>query len=59
LDCSKAQRNLGWHPRLPLSEALAWTVDWYKAYKEAHKNHTDLRALCEDQINQYQTLVPS
>jgi hypothetical protein len=21
---------LRWHPRLPLAEALSWTVEWYK-----------------------------
>lgn len=32
LDCSKARAELGWEPRLPLSEALALTVDWYRHF---------------------------
>lgn len=31
LDSAKARSELGWRPRLDLDEALAWTVDWYKA----------------------------
>jgi len=53
LDCSNAQQILGWEPLLTLNEALAWTINWYKGYK----NHADLRALCETQIDQYQSLL--
>lgn len=31
LDSSKAKARLGWHPRLPLSRAVAITVAWYRA----------------------------
>ena len=31
VDATKARLNLGWRPRLHVSEALGWTVDWYKA----------------------------
>lgn len=31
LDSSKARIQLGWRPRLSLANALALTVDWYKA----------------------------
>ena len=31
LDSSKAANDLGWHNRLDLHNALAWTVEWYKA----------------------------
>lgn len=31
LDCSKAAAALDWRPRIGLDEALAWTVDWYRA----------------------------
>jgi CDP-glucose 4,6-dehydratase len=30
VDASKARTRLGWRPRLPLADALAWTVEWYK-----------------------------
>ncbi|WP_245412113.1 CDP-glucose 4,6-dehydratase [Methylocella silvestris] len=31
VDATKARLRLGWRPRLPLTEALGWTVDWHKA----------------------------
>ncbi|MCC7411659.1 MAG: CDP-glucose 4,6-dehydratase [Gammaproteobacteria bacterium] len=31
LDCSLAAAELGWRPSLGLEEALAWTVEWYRA----------------------------
>ncbi len=31
LDCSKAKAKLGWHPKTSLAEALALTVQWYRA----------------------------
>ncbi len=30
LDISKAQRELSWRPKLTASEAINWTVDWYR-----------------------------
>jgi CDP-glucose 4,6-dehydratase len=30
LDCSKARQLLGWRPRITVSEAVDWTVEWYK-----------------------------
>lgn len=30
LDISKAQQELGWHPKLNAQEAIDWTLDWYK-----------------------------
>jgi CDP-glucose 4,6-dehydratase len=32
LKADKARDVLGWPARLPLDEALAWTVNWYRAY---------------------------
>lgn len=32
LNTHKAQTRLGWKPSLPLKEAIAWTVEWYKAF---------------------------
>ncbi len=31
VDATKANVRLGWRPRLDVNEALAWTVEWYKA----------------------------
>jgi CDP-glucose 4,6-dehydratase len=31
LDSTKAARELGWRRRLPLREAIAWTVAWHRA----------------------------
>lgn len=52
LDCTKAKSGLGWYPRLNLSDALAWTVEWYKAYG----THTDMRLMTEKQIDRYQNM---
>ena len=41
LDCTKAKTILGWSPRLPLTKALEWTVEWYRHYQE-NKNMQDL-----------------
>jgi CDP-glucose 4,6-dehydratase len=50
LDSSKARRALGWRPRLNLDEAIAWTVDWYKASQRG----ADMQAFTLDQISRYQ-----
>lgn len=52
LDCSKAKSRLGWSPYLNLSDALAWTVEWYKAYWTG----ADIRLVTEKQIDCYQNL---
>lgn len=49
LDCSLAKRKLGWRPRWNLDQALAKTVEWYKAYREQQ----DLRLLTLEQIQAY------
>jgi len=33
LDISKANFELGWEPRMKISQCVALTVDWYKRYK--------------------------
>jgi CDP-glucose 4,6-dehydratase len=55
LDCSKARMRLAWAPRLDLSIALEWTVDWYKAYQRG----ADMRALTCAQIDHYRGLIPA
>jgi CDP-glucose 4,6-dehydratase len=32
LNAEQARTVLGWPVRLPLEEALSWTVDWYRAF---------------------------
>jgi CDP-glucose 4,6-dehydratase len=34
LDASKAAAWLNWHPKLRLSEALEWIVEWYSTYQK-------------------------
>jgi CDP-glucose 4,6-dehydratase len=53
LDCSKAQRELGWRPRLALDDALAWTAQWYKQWLAAEG---ELRNLSLSQIERFRGL---
>jgi CDP-glucose 4,6-dehydratase len=52
LDCSKAERLLGWLPKLNLSTALEWVVEWYKAYFE----NENMREVTEAQILRYEKM---
>jgi CDP-glucose 4,6-dehydratase len=52
LDASKAKACLGWHPRLPLAQALNWIVEWYRGFQAG----TDLRRLTSTQIERYEAL---
>lgn len=54
LDASKARARLGWRPRLPVVQALEWTVEWYRAFQDGG----DLRAVTESQIQRYSALRP-
>lgn len=49
LDSSKARGRLGWRTRLHLSEALEWSVAWYKAYRDGH----NMRNFSLSQIRRY------
>ncbi len=49
LDASKARAELGWKPRLPLETALAWTVEWYRAFQEG----TQMMEFTLNQIKAY------
>lgn len=31
IDCAKAERELGWQPRVPFADGLRETVEWYRA----------------------------
>ena len=50
LDCSKANRHLGWSPRLDLETTLDWLVDWYRA----HLDGEDMLAVTRKQIADYE-----
>lgn len=52
LDCAKAKSRLGWSPKLNLPTALAWTVEWFKAYHAG----SDMRLVTEKQIDRYQNM---
>lgn len=49
LDITKAKTQLGWMPKLSLSEALQWTGEWYQTYR----NGGDIAAVTAAQINAY------
>ena len=52
LDTSKARNRLEWSPKMRLTVALEWVVEWYKEYQ----HHGDLRAITEAQIERYERL---
>lgn len=49
LDCSRSQQLLGWAPRLRLSTALDWVIDWYRAFTSGE----NMRRTTEAQIGAY------
>ena len=53
LDSSLARRVLGWESRLCAEEAVRWTVDWYRKYRQVSP-----ASLCEDQIGAYREGLP-
>jgi CDP-glucose 4,6-dehydratase len=55
LDASKAGVCLGWHPLLPLNQALEWIVEWYRGFRRG----ADLRSLTRTQIERYEALSPN
>ncbi len=34
IDCSKAERELGWTPRITFEVGLAETIEWYQSHSE-------------------------
>jgi CDP-glucose 4,6-dehydratase len=52
LSSALAERALGWHPRLEIGDALAWTADWYAAFA-AEEN---MVSFSRTQIARYETL---
>jgi CDP-glucose 4,6-dehydratase len=49
LNSSKSREVLGWSPKLPLDQALEWTLDWYQSYV----NNDSIRAITDTQIKNY------
>ena len=53
LDASRANEELGWHPRLDAAAAIDWTADWYRRYL-----HTGAAAaLIAEQLEQFECLL--
>ena len=50
LDCSKAKSRLQWQPRWTLAKTIDQICVWHKA----HLVTADMRAMCLDQIKQYE-----
>ncbi|AFY46342.1 CDP-glucose 4,6-dehydratase [Nostoc sp. PCC 7524] len=55
LDCSKARNLINWQPQLDLSTALAWIVDWTKAWEQGY----DMKQKTQSQIQQFIQLASS
>ena len=53
LDISKARACLDWQPVLALSGALAWIVEWYRAFQTG----ADVSRLTRTQIERYEALA--
>lgn len=53
LDCSKAKTELGWQPKLNLSETLAWIVEFYQGYYDDQS----AKEIAASQIFRYQNRV--
>jgi CDP-glucose 4,6-dehydratase len=49
LDCSKAQTELGWHPRWDLDRAIDSIIGWTRIYAQ----RGDVGKVCLEQIGQY------
>ena len=48
LDITKAQKRLGWQPKMSTKEAIKLTADWYKRYR-----NDDVYALCVSEIRKF------
>lgn len=51
IDNSKAKSRLGWKPRLTVQQAIDFTVEWYRRYRQ-----DDGYAMCTDMIERYSRL---
>ena len=55
LDCTLARTRLGWEPRLDVTEAVNWAVDWYRRHEEGEP----ALAITLEQISVYEALGSS
>jgi CDP-glucose 4,6-dehydratase len=56
LDCSKARSLLKWKARLSTEEALAWAVEWYRAfYGGKYDDSKSVMAFTLDRIERFQS----
>jgi CDP-glucose 4,6-dehydratase len=55
LDSSKARFHLDWEPRLSVSEAVEWSVQWYRKALEG-QSQSELFSFTLDQISRYAEL---
>ncbi len=53
INAGKACARLGWTPRLDIAQAIDWTVEWYRAWRDG----ADLRRLSEAQLDRYRALA--
>src|ERR1700752_1777827 len=49
LDATRARAALGWEPLLAFDDAVAWTADWYQAFR----NGDDVGAVTRAQIGMF------
>lgn len=49
LDISKTVAELGWYPKMNAKQAIAFTIDWYRAFY----NNEDIKAFTENQIHSF------
>jgi len=55
LDIIKAHQRLHWAPRWTLSQALERIISWHQAWLQNKNTGTDMRALCLQQISEFQS----
>lgn len=53
LDCSKARKELNWHPAIELEQAMGWIADWYRCYYDRR----DVEAISAQQLDAFQRMV--
>ena len=51
LDSAKARADLGWRPTMPLKDAVAFTAQWYRAWRAGQ----DMRAFTLDQLDAFES----
>jgi CDP-glucose 4,6-dehydratase len=54
VDASRARAKLGWKPRLPLQQALGWTIDWHRRLAAG----AAALALTDEQVARYCDIGP-